>query len=82
MSDIRKDEPGWLTVVADGAQLQTMIEDPTPAGPRLTVAINDPQGTFDADDGTRVGMAGASLKLDREAVKALLQSCVDFLVRP
>lgn len=65
-------------MVAGAARLQTRIEDPTTAAePWFEVSLNDSSGCYDPE----TGIAGGSIRLDREAVKALLQSCVDFLVR-
>lgn len=73
MNDIRKDGPALLTITARGktAQLQTMPKDG-----RLVVALNDGAGVAGAEN----GIVSGDVDLDRESVKALLQSCLDFLV--
>lgn len=70
---IRRDGAATYTITAPNAQLQT-----EGVGPYLNVSLNDAGGTWDPE--TRI--SGGSIPLDREAVKALLQACIDFLVAP
>lgn len=73
--DIERHDAAMYSMVEGRSQLQTRPMK-SARGPVLEIAINEAGGIFDAE----TGVAGASVELDREGVKALIQACLDFLV--
>lgn len=80
MMEIKRHGAATYSMNEGRAQLQTTPMTSSAAkssgGRVLEISVNDSKGTFDAE----TGVAGASVGLDREGVKALVQACLDFLV--